>query len=286
MNNFLSTTSPRRFYSLVLSIFILLVVFLFIYFGRYSHEKNIVISWTTIPNIFSYVIGVTVVIIAFFLVVFFEIKIVNKERREQLIKYEESQLYIQELLEQLPSNIKRASFYFKLKAYCKKSWNKGNINECFFYMKLIKELLEYVVRMKEVETMVFWKEEMLYVNKLLEVMKVFNHEDNVEIELFEISANYRFPIGLFFIPLFNAIETSIKIKESFLRVECYSIGGIWNCRISNYFANSSDVKKSRLYGFDLFKKRLHEGNWPIRLEKKYASHEREVVILGRYAYLS
>lgn len=66
MNNFLSTTSPRRFYSLVLSIFILLVVFLFIYFGRYSHEKNIVISWTTIPNIFSYVIGVTVVIIAFF----------------------------------------------------------------------------------------------------------------------------------------------------------------------------------------------------------------------------
>lgn len=282
--NFISVFYQKIHISLIAISCVVISLYAFNYEGV-TYERFIDILPNNSLLRLTYIIGFFVVILGFVLSIYYEIKLDEIERNEQMDLYQSVEQELKELSQQVPYKITSSSFYNKVKSYCDNSWKMGDTKEYMAYANLQKELLDYALRMKDSETTVSWREEMSFVNKLIDLMKLCHRTSTLKIELFEISANYRFPIGLFVIPLFDAIEWSINTVDSSLHVECSSKGGLWNCRIVSHSTLSERINKGlRTHGFYDLKKRVDAGNWPIKVEKAFEPESTEVTIIGRYAF--
>ncbi|MCI0922250.1 hypothetical protein [Sphingobacterium rhinopitheci] len=281
--NFITIIYRKIHFSLIVISFVVIILGVFYYEGV-NYEKFV----TVLPenNLFkiTYIIGLLVIFFGFLLSIYYEIKFDEKERQEYLWQYRLIEEQLDTIGKELPYDINKSSFYNRVKIFCDNSWKMGDTKEYMTYANLQKELLDYTLRMNDIDATVSWREEMSFVNKLIDLMKLCHATSNIKVDLFEISANYRFPIGLFVIPLYDAIEWSINTMDSSLRVECISGGGLWNCRIISRSVGTNRLRKRlRSQGFYDLKKRVDAGNWPIKLSKIFVEHRTEVLITGRYA---
>lgn len=281
--NIISIFYRKIHVSLIVISLVVIILYTFNYKGV-SYEKIITVIPSSNLLRITYAIGFFILLLGFFLSIYYEIQLDEKEKDEYMGQYHLIEEELDTLGKQIPYNINKSSFYQRVKTFCDNSWKMGDTKEYMAYANLQKELLDYTLRMKNVEATVSWREEMSFVNKLIDLMKLCHASSNIKVELFEISANYRFPIGLFVIPLYDAIEWSINTMDSSLRVECISGAGLWNCRIVSRSVGSKRLRKGlRSQGFYDLKKRVDAGNWPIKLKKVFVEQCTEVLITGRYA---
>lgn len=275
----------RKFHiSLIFISFISILIYSFFY-ESVSFDNNDGVLLNNELLKFTYAVGFVVVVFGFLISVYYEIILNEKEKNEQLGQHVLIEEEIKVLRDQLPYNITSSLFYNRVKNVCDSYWEKGDLKEYLIYANLQKELLAYTLRINNSNTTISWREEMYFVNKLIELMKICNNNVRSKVELFEISSNYRFPIGLFVIPLFEAIESSMRSNECTLRVECFSKGGLWNCKIATRTSvlRKRGRKLRETIGFNNLKKRVNSGNWAIKLTKMLNDENLEVNILGRYA---
>jgi len=237
-----------------------------------------------ISLLYIYIIGFSIVILSILSAIYYETYLNTKEKKEQLEQYVILEDEIEFYGQQIPSKVINSFFCSNVREYCLDAWAQGNRKGYIANARLYCELLGYAYRMKDDNLTVSWREEQVYMNKMIDLMRVCSNTSNIRIDLFELSANYRFPIGLFVIPLFNAIECSMNAENSYLKIDCFSIGGYWNCKIGNNFVDLNEANKKLTYqGFDTLKKKVDEGNWPIQLGIDKVDQGIEVFISGKYA---
>jgi len=234
--------------------------------------------------LYIYIFGFCTVVLSILFAIYYETYLNSKEKKEQLEQYSILEDEIEFYGQQIPYKVINSFFCTNVREYCLNAWNQGNHKSYITNSRLYCELLGYAYRMRDENVTVSWREEQLYLNKMLDLMKLCGSTSNVKIDLFENSSNYRFPIGLFVIPLFNAIECSLNAENSYLKIDCFSIGGYWNCKIGNNFVEHDEVNKKLTYqGFNTLKKKVDEGNWPIQLGIDKVDKGIEVFISGKYA---
>lgn len=284
MNRNLTLYLHKRLLAIVLSLALIILV-ISTTFTMLAEMNSFVKLITTKLSITTlYIIMFVTTIGSIIFAIKLESYINSSESEEQLAKYNLIQQDIEFYNSELSEEIINSTFCINVRNYCTIKWNQGDSKNFFKYSKLYCDVMCFIYLTKDSNRVVSWREEIDCMNKMILLMEECCYISQNRVDLFEMSTNYRFPIGLFVLPLFNAIEYAIKVKHNELEIACFKISGFWNCKIGNQFnLFDSSYEDSEFIGISELKKRLNTGNWPIELDYKKCSHGAGVLISGSYA---
>lgn len=224
------------------------------------------------------------ILLGIFFTIRFESHIKEKELEENLNKYNLLNDEMDFFNNEIPLKIIQSNFCIRIREFCDEAWKRGDVKVYLHNKQLFSEVLNYAYLMKDEDRVVSWREELDCMSKMIYLLNNCCENKQVKVDLFEMSTNYRFPIGLFVVPLFNAIENSININGCSLKMECFNIGGYWNCIIGSEHADVIVPDENRSYvGYKSLQKRVDLGNWPIELGLSKHDMGVEMTISGKYA---
>lgn len=276
----------KNLYAVALIIALVIVgIYLYSHNDATYADNTVVFGEINTKTIILYGASTILILLSIVLTIRFENYFKNKELEEQLFK---CNLLRDELIffnNELPQKLFKSYFFKRVTEYCDEAWAKGEVKNYLVATQLFTDILNYAYHMKDANKVVSWEDESQCMNKMIALLRNCCHLKQTQIDLFELSANYRFPIGLFVIPLFNTVENLFISNKSFLKVECFNIGGYWNCIIGSEHETTGVTIEDDIKDIAIctLQKRLDIGNWPIELRLKKNTPGIEISISGKYA---
>ena len=284
MNKDLLLVLFKNIYAIVLIITLVILGIFMIFSESIYINNNVSFHMKDTSLYLLYGASGILILLGIFFTIRFESYIKNKEFEENIYKYNLLNDEIDFYNNEIPRNIIQSKFCVRIREFCDDAWKRGDLKAYLVNVQIFSEVLNYAYMMKDEERVVSWREELDCMRKMIFLLKTCCNYTKAQVDLFEMSANYRFPIGLFVIPLFNAIENSVNINDCFLKMECFNIGGYWNCVIGSQHTEINIADETRSYvGYNSLQKRVDLGNWPIELGLKKDANRVEMTISGKYA---